>query len=169
LGSYSLSETGFSERYEDPKAEAALYRFYQSPTRKQVELFVGYRSYQEGSNRLQSPKLNLPLGWNFVWVKPDRIPIPGSPPIDASWMLTRKGESQRLVLYWYQARGRTFGDELSHRMDQMASVFSSGRTDGAVVRIAAPVEPDETPAEAREFIKAFVSFFYPHLVRVLPG
>ena len=169
LGNYVLSKTELPESYEDPDAEAALDRFYEDPSRKLLELFVGYRSFQDGPHRLQSPKLNLPSRWNFVWVEPDRIPIPGSATIAASWMLTQKGESQRLVLYWYQARGRTFGDELSGRVDQVISVLSSGRTDGAVVRIATPVEPNESPDEARAFIKAFVNVFYPHLVRMLPG
>ncbi len=169
LGSYVLSKANATEPYQDPNAENSLARFYDGPDHKQMELFIGYRGYQDGQNRLFSPKLVLPERWNFVWVESDRIAIPGFAPLTASWMLTQNGETQRLVLYWYQARGRSFASEISHRVDQLVSAFSSGRTDGAVVRIATPVSEDEKLENAKERIRKFVAYVYPHLARLLPG
>jgi len=169
LGNYVQSKASAAEPYQDPNAENSLSRSYYGPDDKEMELFIGYRSYQDGQNRLLSPKLVFPEKWNFVWVNSDHIAIPGSVPLNASWMLTRSGEIQRLVLYWYQARGHSFASEISHRLNQVASVFSSGRTDAAIVHIATPVNDTENLESAKERIRNFVVYVYPHLMRMLPA
>jgi EpsI family protein len=167
LENYVLAETSVADAYEDPNADTALSLSYIAPGNKQVELFVGYRSFQDGKSRLLSPKLNLAQNWNFVWVRPERFAIPDSAPIEASWMLTQKGGKQRLVVYWYQARGRSFAGEISHRLDRFMSGLTRGRTDGAVVRIATPVE-DEKIENVKERLNDFVGLFYPRFARIMP-
>ncbi len=163
----STTQEAWPDPYHDPDAESAVSRIYEGPDRGHVELYIGYRSSQQAQKRLHSPKIHFPKRWNYVSVDPARVEIPGIEPIKANWMVTQKGDTKRLVLYWYQARGRSFAGEISNRFDQIKSLVLSGRTEGAVVRIAAPID-DENPKQARERIGDFCAYVYPRLVEMLP-
>lgn len=173
FGPYLFTADGsWSSPYQDPNAESASSRIYEGPGKEQVELYIGYRSRQQVQNRLLSPKIHFPKGWNYISVDPAQIEIPGMEPIKANWMVTQKGDTMRLVLYWYQARGHSFAGEISNRFAEVKSLMLSGRTEGAVVRIATPLSGPLTGHEnllrAKERIKLFSGYVYPELVEILP-
>lgn len=169
LGPYFLTANGnWPDPYQDPNAESAVSRVYGGPGEEQVELYVGYRSSQQVQKRLHSPKIHFPKGWNYVSVDSAQIEIPGSEPIKANWMVTQKGDTKRLVLYWYQARGHSFAGEISNRFAEVKSLILNGRTESAVVCIATPVLDHENLKQAKERIKDFSGYVYPKLVEVLP-
>ncbi len=169
FGPYFFTANGsWPDLYEDPNAESAASRIYGGPGKEQVELYIGYRSSQRAQKRLLSPKIHFSKGWNYVSVDPAQIEIPGIEPIKANWMVTQKGDTMRLVLYWYQARGHSFAGEISNRFAEVKSLILSGRTEGAVVRIATPVLDHENLKQAKERIKDFSGYVYPRLVEILP-
>lgn len=111
-----------------------------------------------------SPKLVFPEGWNFAWVKP--MEIDGIDKIKANWMLTRKGSSQRLVLYWYQDSEMTFDSEFNYRMKLFERQILGGRTDGAVVRVVTPIRDYEDVEQAQDRLKSLALYLYPRLVQL---
>lgn len=165
---FFMADGNWSHPYQDPNAESSSSRIYEGPGKDQVELYIGYRSSQQVQNRLFSPKIHFPKGWNYVSVAPTQIEIPGNEPIKANWMVTQKGDTMRLVLYWYQARGHSFAGEISNRFAEVKSLMQSGRTEGAVVRIATPLSGPENLERAKERIKDFSGYVYPELVEILP-
>ena len=169
LGPYFFTANGnWPDPYQDLNAESAVSRIYGGPGKEQVELYIGYRSSQQVQKRLHSPKMHFPKGWNYVAVDPAQIEIPGIEPIKANWMVTQKGDTKRLVLYWYQARGQSFAGEISNRFAEVKSLILSGRTEGAVVWIATPVLDYENLKRAKERIEDFSGYVYPKLVEILP-
>lgn len=133
-----------------------------------IEVFVGYRGEQSGGKRLGSPKINFPENWNSVWLRPANVQISGGTAIRGNWMLTRQGDLQRLVFYWYQIADDTFSGEFENRLRQFKRALLERRTDGAVVRIATPVVRGEMLQKAEERLAAAARKIYPEVVKVLP-
>lgn len=170
FGAYSLAANGnWRDPYQDPNAESAVSRIYAGPGKEPVELYIGYRSSQLGQKRLLSPKMHFPEGWNYVSVNPTQIEISGAEPIKANWMVIQKNEAKRLVLYWYQASGRSYSGEISKHLAQVRSLIQSGRTEGTVVRIATPILSHENLKQAKERISDFSGNIRPILVEILPA
>lgn len=70
------------------------------------------------------------------------------------------------VLYWYQQGGRITHDPYRGKLEQMRRVLRSRRSDGALVRVAVPIETTEY--DAREEALAFATALIPLLGRHLP-
>lgn len=163
---YPIADLPWTDSYEDTKADTSLDRVYVGPGQVPVELFVAHRGIQDGGNRLRSPKLVFPEGWNFVWVEPMEIAIDDIIKITANWMLTRKGSSQRLVLYWYQDRELSLAHELHYRLGLFKRRLLGDRTDGTIVRIATPLRDGESLKQAQQRLSSFALSLYPHLVQL---
>jgi EpsI family protein len=168
LGPYQVVSTKAPESYSDPHAERTLSRFYESPEKNQVELFVGYTSSQFDENRLRSPKLTFPRGWEYASLEEIHIPNVGTKGIDAAGLLTKKSDEKRFVLFWYDSRGHAFASDLRNRIELIKNFALHGRTDGAVIRLATPVSEFESVDAAKERLISFSQHLYPELAQILP-
>jgi EpsI family protein len=83
-------------------------------------------------------------------------------------MLTRKGDSMRLVIYWYQVADDTFAGEFENRIRQLKRAILDRRTDGAVIRIATPVSNGDSIEEAQTRLGVVSVKLYPQLVKHWP-
>ncbi len=63
--------------------------------------------------------------------------------------VVQKGLDRQLVLYWYQAHGRVIASEYWSKFYLIRDAVRLNRTDGALVRVIAPVLGDARDAEAR--------------------
>jgi EpsI family protein len=169
LGAYEAREGNPEDSYRDPYAEAALSRLYQASRNGAIELFVGYRSRQFGIERLRSPKLVFPEGWEYASTGGMEIPLSGDQTIDSIWLETRKGNARKLVVFWYQIRGLSLASDIGSRIQLLRGLISQGRTDGAVIRLATPVSDAETMEQARHRLLEFSSSLHPELIRILPN
>jgi EpsI family protein len=168
LGPFTVAQLNWQDPYEDPKADSSISRVYVDPAKAPIEVFVGYKGSQNADDRLRSPKLIMGEHWNFAWVKPARLDLTNASRIEATWMLARKGNAARLVLYWYQFNGSTIAGELDYRIELVKRLVFHRRSDGAVVRLATPVGDNEPPEKAQERLLAFATNMYPELVKFLP-
>jgi EpsI family protein len=164
---YPIAKLDWVDPYEDRKADMSLTKVYVGAEQIPVEVFISYRNAQRAVNRLQSPKLTFPEGWYLVWVKPVDIEIDRTAKIKANWILTRKGMSQRLVLYWYQMQKLSFSGELNYRIELITRNILGRRTDGAVIRIATAMSDNEDVERAQNRLKSLAVNLYPRLVRNL--
>jgi len=161
-------ESGF---YKDPNAEIQLSRTYSSssPGEAPVEVYVGFHGKQQGAKSLQSPKLQIPYGWNYVWIEPAQLPAAGAnPSLSANWMLMQNNNIRYLVLYWYQIGDSTFSGELHKRLAMIRNTIFRRRSDGAVVRLATPLPDLDKLEQAKSRLAGFAAELYPNLHRVLP-
>jgi EpsI family protein len=168
LGPFTVTQLNWQDPYEDPKADNSISRVYLAPATAPIEVFFAYKGSQNASDRLRSPKLVLGEHWNFAWVKPARVDLTNASRIEANWMLARKGNAARLVLYWYQFNGSTIAGELGYRIELVKRLLFDRRSDSAIVRLATPVGDNEPIEKAQERLMAFARNMYPELVKILP-
>jgi EpsI family protein len=163
-----LVPSSSEDYYEDSNVDTALAVVAGGQDKKPVEIFIGYRGEQTRGSRLRSPKIHFPEHWNSVWLKPANIEVGGDIAIRGNWMLTRKGDSMRLVIYWYQVADDTFAGEFENRIRQLKRAILDRRTDGAVIRIATPVSNGDSIEEAQTRLGVVSVKLYPQLVKHWP-
>ena len=168
VGPYRITPDIQSDAYADPHAEKTLSRLYESSDGNKIELFVGYNSRQFDENRLQSPKLVFPKGWEYASMEEINIPLASGEAIDAAGLVTKKYTDKRLVLFWYEVRGKAFAGDFRNRIELIKGLVLHGRTDGAVVRLATPIAEFESIDKAKDRLVSFSKDLYPALVQVLP-
>jgi EpsI family protein len=117
-----------------------------------VELFVAYYPSQRTGDTIHSPQNCLPgSGWTPLQTGLIQIPATDGRTITANRYIVGKGMDRILVLYWYQAHGRTTPSEYWAKIHLVTDAIKLNRTDGALVRIAVPIpnSADLSQIEAR--------------------
>jgi exosortase D (VPLPA-CTERM-specific) len=117
-----------------------------------VALFTAfYRDQMKGGTH--SPTVCLPAaGWEIAAL--DVVAAPADTP-GGAFMLNRviiqKGLDRMLVYYWYDQQGVQTASSYYARLLMAVSKVSTGRSDGAIVRLITPLLPGESndTAEAR--------------------
>jgi len=145
-------------------------RQYTAAGRPPVWLYAGYYASQRTGVIIHSPRQCLPgSGWNIV--KSDRVvldvPTPSGRGIRVNRVLVSRGEDKQVVLYWYQERGRVVADEYWGKAYLVWDSMTRSRTDGALVRLSAPVLASEE-ATSRQVID-FSTDVFPLLTEFLPA
>jgi exosortase D (VPLPA-CTERM-specific) len=144
-------------------------RLYVSPGTIPIWLYVGYYETQRQGQIIHSPQSCLPGGgWTILshTYLPVTLPGRGEPATINRVLIGREGDRQ-LVLYWYQERGRIIANEYIAKLYLIADAATRNRTDGALVRISAPVVGSEevTLQQMLEFTRTV----YPELSESLPA
>jgi EpsI family protein len=145
-------------------------RSYFGPRGAGIGLYVGYYLSQRQGSSIHSPLNCLPgAGWNPVKREYMLIRV-GASSIQANRIVILKGLEKLVVLYWYQAHGRTVASEYSAKSYAVLDAIRTGRTDGALVRIISPAESLEPAAEevANRHAVDFAQALYPLLNRYVP-
>ena len=150
------------------RATDYMNRLYIQPGGAGVWFYVAYYDAQRELQIAHPPTICLPAGgWSIVSHGYMEVPLPGrAHPSTVNRVLISKGSDRQIVLYWYQERGRIVTNEYAARLYMLADAVRTNRTDGALVRISAPVIGSEeaTVAVMVDFMKAM----YPDLARALP-
>lgn len=165
--------TGADLPLEERIVEAAgvndyVNRLYKAPDGSQIELYIGYYKNQRSGDVIHSPRNCLPgAGWEPVQTGRLPIRLPDGSSIAVNDFLIQKGLDRRLVLYWYEGRGRAIASEYSAKMWMIADAMARNRTDGALVRMAVSMPHGETTA--RVGATRFVQALYPSLHSFIPN
>ena len=144
-------------------------RVYSAPRQPPVALYVGYYESQHEGDTMHSPLNCLPgAGWQplvrrqlpIVVAEHERARTKTT--IVVNRLVIAKGLDRELVLYWYQSHGRVVANEYWGRVLLAYDAFRLHRTDGALVRIVAPIETGDADGErvveraATSFVQALV-------------
>lgn len=133
-----------------------------------VWLYVGYYQSQQTGATYHSPKNCLPgAGWQVMAAEETALPVPGGQTVTINRVLIQKGLDRQVILYWYQDRGRVIASEYWAKAYLMWDALTQHRTDGALVRLSAPVT--STPEEAERQALAFLREVWPRLGAHLPA
>lgn len=98
-----------------------------------------------------------------------QLPLAGRPPLRVNRYVIAQGSSRDLVLYWYQAHGRTTPSEYWARFYLVADAIRMNRTDGALVRIITPIAPGETTDKAQSRAVGFAQLVVPAIDHYIPN
>jgi EpsI family protein len=147
-------------------------RGYVAPDRSAVGLYIGYYGSQRQGDTMHSPLNCLPgAGWEPIAKDTLTInaPVVASgveQPVVVNRYVVEKGLDRQLVLYWYQSHGRVVASEYWSKFYLIRDAVRLNRTDGAMVRVIAPIGGDEAAAE-RVAVR-FVKQLFPSLGPFLP-
>jgi EpsI family protein len=150
-----------------------LTRAYFRPDKAGVGLYIGYWESQREGDTMHSP-LNCMPGAGWTSRSKTTIEVPsgiGGEQIAINRYMVEKGLDRQMILYWYQSHGRVVANEYWSRLFLIRDAVRLNRTDGSIVRVIAPVQPNvengETVAEqtAAQFVKAL----FPLLSTYLPS
>ncbi len=146
-----------------------LQRIYRSPGEiAPIDVFVAYFPSQRVGVTIHSPKNCLPgAGWAPIENKRITIPVAGRL-LEANRYIVAKGESRQLVMYWYQAHGRSVASEYWAKYYLVRDAIAMNRSDGSLIRIVTPLERDEKVDVAQERAAQFAQKLVPALAQVVP-
>ena len=136
------------------------------PAAGPVLLYIGYYRSQRTGSTYHSPLNCLPgSGWQIE--ETGYVGIPGHDEVRVKRLIIERDLKRNVILYWYQDRGRVITNEYSAKAYLIWDGFKWNRTDGALVRISAPIVT--TAEEATERALRFATDLWPVLEERLPG
>jgi EpsI family protein len=113
-----------------------------------VSLYVGYYATQRTGATYHSPLNCLPgSGWVMNEGGDIKVTRPDGSTFKANRYVIQKGNERALVIYWYQGRGRSVANEYWDKMYTVLDSVARRRSDGALVRVIAPIESSTADAE----------------------
>jgi len=124
-----------------------------------VNLYVGYWANQSVGSAAHSPANCIPGGGWVIADKKDLV-IPsaqlGGQPLRVNRLLIKRDDSQQLVYYWFNQRGRDLTTEWSVKWYLLHDQVMTGRSDGFLIRLVTPVVAGEEQ-RADESLRRFIS------------
>ena len=146
-----------------------LSRVYLQPGQPYVDLFIAYFPSQRAGDTIHSPKNCLPgSGWTPIESERVQLAVAGTPPIEANRYVIAKGHDRQLVLYWYQAHGRTVASEYWAKFYLVADSIRLRRSDGGMVRLITPIQSHESTEAAQARALSLLSPVAAQLDRYIP-
>jgi EpsI family protein len=122
------------------KCSSYLSRTYVKPG-LQANVFIAYYTEQRAGESMHSPKHCLPgSGWEIWDYGKTDIQVSGRSFEINRYSIANSGE-RRLVLYWYQSRGRIIASEYMGKVLLARDALMQNSTAGSIVRIIVPDQP----------------------------
>jgi EpsI family protein len=147
--------------------------FPPAPERGGVGLYIGFWGSQRQGDTIHSPLNCLPgAGWEPVSQSMVALPVPGDDAAQgplANRYVVEKGLERQYVLYWYQSHGRVVASEYWSKFYLVSDALRLNRTDGAIVRIIAPIDTAGGEAAAEQQALRFAKILIPLLPTYLPN
>jgi EpsI family protein len=144
-----------------------LNRLYTAPGGREASIYIGYYNSQRTGDLIHSPRNCLPAsGWETVRSTRLSVDLPGRGKASINDFVIARGLQRNLVFYWYQERGRVIPGEYMAKFWMVADALVQNRTDGALVRIVAPIRTDDSAA--RRDAVAFLRAIFPSLEKMVP-
>jgi EpsI family protein len=135
-----------------------------------VSLFIGYFPTQRTGQSIHSPQNCLPgAGWTFVSSRKIYLQGPELKNYAVGEYVIANGTARQVVLYWYLAQGRGIANDYVAKAYMMADAIRYNRTDGALVRLVTPLDPNESLASAQARVLKFADRVVPMLPRFIPN
>jgi EpsI family protein len=134
-----------------------------------IGLFIAYFASQRTGATIHSPRNCLPgAGWTFESSRYIELQDATGKAHQVGEYIIANGETQQLVIYWYEAHGRSVAGEYMAKIYMVADAMRLDRTDGALVRVITPINSKEGPNAARVRAEDFVAQLAPMLPGFIP-
>ncbi|WP_386685045.1 VPLPA-CTERM-specific exosortase XrtD [Loktanella sp. R86503] len=136
-----------------------------------VSLFSAYYDRQTEGAGIHSPEVCLPVGgWEIFSIDGEEVSFPDT--VHGTFTLNRaiieKGLSRQLVYYWFEQRGTRMTNDYLAKIDVVYDSLTTGRTDGALVRLVTAIGEGEDIAAADARLQDFMGQMLPRLPRYIP-
>lgn len=169
-------QQGLSRRLDPGVARTLGADDYHSATYQQgsngpwIEVFSAWYADQSQGG-VHSPEICLPGGgWEIAWL--ERSDLTEEMNWDTPFLVNRaiiqKGEARMMVYYYFDQKGRKIAWDMAAKYYLMLDGITTGRTDGALVRLTTPISPDESDAVADARLKDMLRVVTPVMPRFIP-
>lgn len=144
--------------------------YLESGTNHRVNLYIAYYASQRAARSAHSPRSCLPGGgWRLTDSREIEIDGNGPRKLKANRVLIQLGDDRQLVYYWFQQRGRAITNEYKVKWYLLQDALAMNRTDGALVRLVAPIPKHASENEIDAAMQRFLSAFLPNLNAYVPN
>ncbi len=149
------------ETLDTLNADDILSRLYQNDQTGDIaNLFIAYFSTQRTGKSPHSPKNCLPgTGWVPSEAGIIAVSVPGqADPIVVNRYVVSRGDTQSVVLYWYQSHQRVVASEYRAKIYTVLDSIRYRRSDTALVRVVIGVSNgnvQRATQQATDFVRAF--------------
>jgi EpsI family protein len=169
IGAWQGQDVRLDPRLTDTlKADDMLTRVYTGAGLPTVGLFIAYFQSQRQGETIHSPKNCLPgSGWSPLKSQRETVDLGGGQQVHLNRYIIENGLDRQLVLYWYESHGRTVASEYAAKMDMVVGAIKLNRTDGALIRIAIPIE-GESESDIERVARGFLGEAYPRIKEHIP-
>jgi len=170
LGEWQARETSIldGETLQVLRPTDYLVRRESDPVGRSLWLYIGYWDSQRKGAAPHSPKNCLPGGgWEPLEASTITIPVRAGAGLIVNRYILQKESQQQVVLYWFHAQGRAVAGEVEAKVEMVRSAILRNRTDGAIIRVSAPVS--DSVAETTDRLTRYILALYPVLHDYLPG
>ncbi len=143
---------------------------YQDAQGRTINFYAAYYQSQQKGESIHSPATCLRGGgWRFEKNRRELVPLDSGPPLPVNRSLLRKGNQEQICYFWFPMRGRNLTNAYEMKWFNFWDALTLRRTDGALVRIIAPLGRNESPAQAEMRLKDFLNRALPVLSSHLPS
>lgn len=121
-----------------------------SGTAVSVDLFIAWYADQSQGG-VHSPEICLPSsGWEIAWLERSDITerMGWETPFKINRAIIQKGTIRMMVYYWFEQKGRKVAWDFAAKFYLLVDGITTGRTDGALVRLTTFIPDNETDAQA---------------------
>lgn len=133
-------------------------------------VLVEYFPAQDESRRAAAREFAFPgTGWTQITEREVVLALgKAAPSLEANQVLVEAAGKRYAVLYWYEIGGVATASDHGYRARLLYNRLVRGRSDGALIRIASPLQAGEDGAAVLARQAEFLRVFYPALLGSLP-
>ncbi len=137
---------------------------------RSLNFYVAYYESQRKGESIHSPATCLRGGgWQFKQTGSRKIALQDGSTMPVNRAVIEKGAVKQLSYYWFPSRERILTSIFQMKWYNFWDALTRQRTDGALVRVIAPVGRNESLVEAEKRVQSFVREITPVLSGFLPG
>lgn len=141
---------------------------YAAPGGGPLTLYMAYYQSQRKGQSAHSPQSCIPGGgWEITSKRMVDLPM-GRLTEPVNRVLIQKDRQKQLVLYWFKQRDRMLSNEYLVKLYLLWDALTRQRSDGALIRLSAAVDPGEDEQAVEERLLRFAQTIQPQLHRYIP-
>lgn len=143
------------EYLDQLKLDDYLLANFQGDGQLPVNVWIAYYDSQRNGQAMHSPRSCLPGGgWEFSSLGQRDIAVSGGS-VHVNRAVIAHGSERQLMYYWFQQRGRVVTNEYLVKWYIFKDAVTRNRTDGALIRLIAPIPLGTTEAQADRTLSRF--------------
>ncbi|MCG8053958.1 MAG: VPLPA-CTERM-specific exosortase XrtD [Candidatus Thiodiazotropha endolucinida] len=173
IGSWLGDEDILEERYlKSLRLDDYIIGDYTNSSFGPINLYVAYYASQQAGSAAHSPRSCIPGGgWEIDSVTEVKLPelqVNGVS-LKVNRLVIMRGESKKLVYYWFQQRGRVITNEWLVKWYLFLDSLTRHRTDGALIRLTTTISDGEEWADGDIRLTEFAGQVVPVLDNYIPN
>ena len=144
---------------------------YASSDGRAVNVYMAYYRSQKKGQSAHSPQSCIPGGgWEITSHETIDLPVLNGPGLvhPANRIIIQKDRQKQLVIYWFKQRERLLASEYLVKMYLFWDALTKRRTDGALIRLAAVIEPGQREEDVERHVTEFARLIQPQMTRYVP-